>query len=117
MDRVCFWQVAPQTISESCSVSLLPGFLYSSIALPALSLPGRSPANVISFARFAAAFFACAFCPHAPPAIASAHTAKTGTLPLAQDRIQPRLEILFALAPQHAALHRQRRLDRLYPSH
>src|SRR6476646_3808169 len=77
-----------------------------------LSRPGRTAAKVSSFARRAPAVWLPNCCAAAP----STHPVSNSALTLAEYRIQPRLEVFFALAPQFVPLHRQRPLNRLDPA-
>src|ERR1700676_4977904 len=93
-----------------------------------LSFPGRSPASVNSLARCTTAFFVeafgvCALSVEQATAILKIKDCKPRslrlcgrTLPLAQNRIQARFKIVFTLAPQFTAFHRQRRFYRLHPA-
>src|SRR5215469_17657671 len=96
------------------------------MARSSLSRPGRNPARVNSLARLVADFlgicgFACT-----PKNVAArnsaakvSHAMQPGQptdLALCQNSIEPRLKVVFSLAPQIAAFHRQSRFDRLQPA-
>src|ERR1700739_4775963 len=98
------------------------------MARSSLSRPGRSAARVNSLARRVVAFLGtwwgvvCArVTVEVRPSTKSASLRRRPLerrrpLALGQNGIEPRLKIVFSLAPQFAALHRQSRLDRLHPA-
>src|SRR5215469_11125038 len=96
------------------------------MARSSLSRPGRNPARVNSLARLGADFLGiCCFACTPKNVAARNSTAKVShamrpghptDLALRQNGIEARLKVVFSLAPQLAAFHRQSRFDCLHPA-